>query len=268
MSRAFQCAQSVVFFYHADLKPHKSRYWLTNEREKDQEAFDKSVHTICLVYKHAPELREEGVHTVSTDEKTGIQALERAHPTLPMRPGLPESIEFEYIRHGAQCLIANLDVVTGQIISPTIGATRNEEDFAAHIEKTIKTDPEHRWVFVVDQLNTHKSESLVRLVADLSGIEDDLGKKGKSGILKSMETRASFLGDPSHTIQFIYTPKHTSWMNQVEIWFSTLARKLLKRGSFKSIEELKNRILAFINYFNNTMAKPFRWTYAGRPLRA
>jgi transposase len=185
-----------------------------------------------------------------------------------MRPGLPESIEFEYIRHGTQCLTANLDVATGGMIAPTVASTRNEEDFAAHIAKTIKTDPEGRWVFIVDQLNTHKSESLVRLVADLCGIENDLGKKGKSGVLESMETRASFLADPSHGIQFIYTPKHTSWMNQVEIWFSTLTRKLLKRSSCKSTEELKDRILTFINYFNHTMAKPYRWTYAGRPLRA
>lgn len=185
-----------------------------------------------------------------------------------MRPGLPESTEFEYIRHGTQCLTANLDVATGQIISPTVAPTRNEQDFAAHLANTINTDPEGRWLFIVDQLNTHKSESLVRLVANLCGIEDDLGKKGKSGILESMETRASFLTDPSHRIQFMYTPKHTSWMNQIEIWFSILARKLLKRGSFTSSEELKNRILAFISYFNDTMAKPFKWTYAGRPLRA
>lgn len=268
MSKAFLPAQSVVFFYQADLKPHRFRYWLTNERKKDPETFDKTVHTICRVYRKAQELKEEGVHTVSTDEKTGIQALERAHPTLPLTPGLPERVEFEYIRNGTQCLTANLDVATGQIISPTVGHTRNEEDFAAHIEKTIKTDPDGRWVFIVDQLNTHKSESLVCLVARLCGIEDDLGKKGKSGILESMESRATFLADPSHRIQFIYTPKHTSWMNQVEIWFSTLTRKLLKRGSFKSTDELKNRILAFIDYFNDTMAKPFRWTYAGRPLRA
>jgi hypothetical protein len=205
---------------------------------------------------------------VSTDEKTGIQALERAHPTLPMTPGSPERQEFEYIRNGTQCLTANLDVATGSIISPTVAPTRNEGDFAAHIERTINTDPDARWVFVVDQLNTHKSEALVRLVGHRCGIEDDLGTKGKSGILESMETRAAFLADPSHKIQFVYTPKHTSWMNQVEIWFSTLARKLLKRGSFTSTDELKNRILAFIDYFNDTMARPYRWTYAGRPLRA
>lgn len=268
MSRVFRPAQSAVFFSKADIKPHHVRYWLNNERDKDPESFDKTVHDICQVYKQAPELRGEGVHIVSTDEKTGIQALERAHPTLPLRPGSPEHPEFEYIRHGTQCLTANLDVASGQIITPSVGPTRNEKDFAAHIEQTIKTDPDGRWVFIVDQLNTHKSESLVRLVDHRCAIQGDLGTKGKSGILESMETRASFLADPSHRIQFIYTPKHTSWMNQIEIWFSTLTRKLLKRGSFESTDKLKNRILAFIAYFNDTMAKPFRWTYAGRPLRA
>lgn len=184
-----------------------------------------------------------------------------------MKPGLEERPEFEYIRHGTQCLIANFDVASGQVVSPSVGPTRTEEDFSAHIETTINTDPEVEWIFIADQLNTHKSEFLVRLVAKQCGIDEDLGVKGKSGVLESMATRAQFLTDPSHRIRFIYTPKHTSWLNQVEIWFSILVRRLLKRASFKSTEELRNRILAFIDYFNRTMAKPFRWTYAGRPLR-
>jgi transposase len=184
-----------------------------------------------------------------------------------MKPGLEERPEFEYIRNGTQCLIANFDVATGRIVSPSVGPTRTEEDFSAHIEKTIATHPKENWIIITDQLNTHKSESLVRLVASHCGIEGNLGVKGKSGVLESMETRAQFLTDPAHRVRFIYTPKHTSWLNQVEIWFSILVRRLLKRAEFKSTEELKNRILAFIEYFNRTMAKPFRWTYAGRPLR-
>ena len=205
---------------------------------------------------------------MSTDEKTGIQANERTHPTRPMQPGLVERMEFEYIRHGTQTLMANFEVATGSILSPSIGPTRTEEDFVRHIEHTIQTDPEAPWIFIVDQLNTHQSASLVHKVADWCGIQEELGVKGKCGILASMESRAEFLQDPSHRIRFVYTPKHTSWLNQVEIWFSILVRRLLKRGSFTSVEELRQRMLAFIDYFNKTMAKPFKWTYAGRPLAA
>ena len=208
------------------------------------------------------------MHVVSTDEKTGIQANERTHPTRPMQPGLVERMEFEYIRHGTQTLMANFEVATGSILSPSIGPTRTEEDFVRHIEHTIQTDPEAPWIFIVDQLNTHQSASLVHKVADWCGIQEELGVKGKCGILASMESRAEFLQDPSHRIRLVYTPKHTSWLNQVEIWFSILVRRLLKRGSFTSVEELRQRMLAFIDYFNKTMAKPFKWTYAGRPLAA
>jgi transposase len=220
------------------------------------------------LYQHAQPLAEQGVHIISTDEKTGIQAIERAHPTRPMQPGCVERVEFEYIRHGTQALIANFEVATGTVIAPSVGPTRTEEDFVAHIERTIALDPEAEWVFVVDRLNTHQSASLVRLVAQQCGIEADLGVKGKSGIIASMEHRASFLQDPQHRIRFVYTPKHASWLNQVEIWFSILVRRLLKRASFVSVEELRQRLLAFIDYFNKTVAKPFKWTYAGRPLAA
>jgi len=213
-------------------------------------------------------MHEQGVYVVSTDEKTGIQANERAHPTRPMKPGLVERVEFEYIRHGTQTLIANFEVATGQVVAPSVGPTRTEEDFADHIERTIARDPAAAWIFIVDRLNTHQSESLVRLVANQCRIEEELGVKGKSGILESMPARATFLQDRQHRIRFVYTPKHTSWLNQVEIWFGILARRLLKRASFTSVADLRQRMIAFMDYFNKTMAKPFKWTYAGRPLTA
>jgi transposase len=250
------------------LKPHQSRYWLNHDRAADPQQFDTDVRTIGEWYHHAQELHEHGVHLVSTDEKTGIQANERAHPIRPMQPGLVERVECEYIRHGTQTLIANFEVATGQVMAPSVGPTRTEEDFVGHIERTISLDPAAAWVFIVDRLNTHQSESLVRLIAKQCGIEEDGGVKGKAGILESMSTRAAFLDDPTPRIRFVYTPKHTSWLNQVEIWFGILVRRRLKRASFTSVDDLRERLLAFIDYFNKTMAKPFKWTYAGRPLVA
>lgn len=247
------------------MKPHRTRYWL-NHDVVDDAAFRQEVRTVCQLYHQATELHEQGVQVISTAEKTGIQALERLHPTRPMAPGKAEAREFEYTRHGTQALTANFEVATGQVLHPTIGDTRTEEDFVGHIRTTVGTDPEGKWVFIVDQLNTHKSASLVELVAELCPVEGELGVTGKSGILKDMDSRATFLQDSRHRIRFVYTPKHSSWLNQVEIWFGILTRRLLKRGNFSSKEELKRRILAFIEFFNQTLAKPFRWTYIGKPL--
>lgn len=221
------------------------------------------------MYQQAPGLAEQGERTVSTDEMTGVQALERKHPGLPLAPGQVERREFEYVRHGTRCFIVSRDVVTGKIVAPYCGPTRTEADFLAHLQAVVASDPEAvRWHIVCDQLNTHQSESLVYWVAQLCDIDDDLGVKGECGILASMASRAAFLSEPSHKVVFHYTPKHSSWLNQIEIWLSILVRKLLKRGSFTSVEELQAKVLAFIDYYNRTMAKPFKWTYQGKALTA
>jgi hypothetical protein len=234
------------------LQPHRSRYWLTPPVE-DPVLFEQHVAAVCACYQQAP-----------AREEAGIQALERAHPGLPMRPGQVERREVEYRRHGTLCLLANLQVASGRIIAPSIGPTRTEEDFVAHLDQTVATDPAAGWIFLVDTLNTPCSAGLVVWVAARCGIEADLGVKGHHGILHARATRAAFLADPSHRIRFVYTPPHCSWLNQVEIWFGTLSRLLLKRGTFASRVALREKILACIAYYNAARAKPIRWTYTGR----
>lgn len=215
-------------------------------------------------------MAQQGERVVSNDEMTGVQALERKHPGLPLKPGKVERREYEYIRHGTLTFIINFEVATGQVGLVSAGSTRTEQDYLRHIQRTVEAEPEvKRWHFVVDNLNIHQSESLVRYVAALSGIDETtLGVKGKSGVLHSRHSRADFLSQSEHRIVFHYTPKHASWLNQVEIWLSILVRKLLKRGSFTSVEQLKAKVLAFVEYYNQTMAKPFKWTSKGKALSA
>ena len=196
---------------------------------------------------------------------TGIQALEHKYPDKPVIPGKAARLEFESIRHGTIHLIGFFDVATGRMERPYLNPTRTEEYFVEAIRALVETDPEASWTFVCDGLNIHKSESLVRFVAEQCGLSEDLGCKGKSGILKNQESREEFLHQKDHRIRIVYTPKYCSWMNQIEIWFGMINRRLLKRKSYQSIEELKESILRFIEQYN-IMAKPFRWTYKGIPL--
>src|SRR3954453_18633230 len=259
-------SQVSRYLNEAALQPHKSRYWL-NTTETDPARFEEQVKGVCDTYLAAPALeKSHGTHTVCVEEMTGVQALERNAPTKPMIAGKRELIEFEYTRNGTVCLIGNFVVTTGELLRPPIGPTRTEADFAGHIEQTVATDPQGSWVFVVDNLNIHCSEGLVKLVAEACEVTQELGKKGTRGGLKSVASREAFLSEPGMRILFVYLPKHSSWLNQIEVIFGVIMRKVIRRGSFTSVEDLRTKLLNFIAYFNRAFAEPFRWTYTGRPL--
>jgi DDE superfamily endonuclease len=240
----------------ADLKPHKSRYWL----HSDDPDFEAKALALCRLYLDAPRLYREGELVVCVDEKTSIQALERQHPTKPLRRGQPERQEFEYVRHGTRCLLASLVVPTGQVIG-SVTACRGTWDFVRHIRDVVEQFPEvKRFHWVMDNLNTHWTFALCQYLGKLSGVWDARPP------LRTGAQRRTFLTDAAHKHVVHFTPKHGSWLNQVEIWFGVLTRRLLRRGEFRSVEELAERIRAFIAYYDRYHAHPYEWTYTGKPL--
>ena len=251
-----------------DLQPHHSQYWC-NTTETDPERFQRQVELVCQTYRDAPQLYHQShTHTVCVDEMTSLQANERRAETKLPKPGQIAKEEFQYTRHGTVCVTGNWHVVRGQLLAPTISETRDNADFAQHIEQTIATDPQAGWVFVVDNLNTHCGEPLVRMVAEKLGIDQaTLGIARKSGVVSTMETRRAFLSDPTHRIRFVYLPKHSSWLNQIEMIFGIINRRVMRRSSFTSKRDLIEKLERFIKYFNETIAKPMNWTYTGRPTR-
>lgn len=242
--------------------PHRFRYGLTEEEDPQR---PENIVEGCQVYAQAAERGKQGERTISRDEMTGVQALQRKHPDLPMLSGHALRRAFEYIRHGTLSWFINVDGAPGQVIEPSWGATRGEEDCVTHLKRLIASSPEtKRWHLMMDNLDIHRSESLVRWIAEREGIEQETwGVKGKRGIVRSMKSRSAFLHDPTHRVVFSYTPTHASWMNQVEMWLRILVRKLLKRGNFTSLDDVRDQILAFIGSSNRTMARPITWTYTG-----
>ena len=212
------------------------------------------MKTVCDTYLVAPEReRIDQTHTVSVDEMTGLQTLERIAPSKSMIAGQCELIEFESARHGTLCLIGNFVVTTGELRRPTIGPTRTETDFASPIEPTVAADPKGSWVFVMDNLNIHCLESWVRLVAGACEVPTDLGKKRVRGVLKSVASRPAFLSESSHRIRFVDLPKHSSWLNQIEVVFGVIMRKVIRRGSFTSVEDLRTKWWDFIDLFPSSV---------------
>jgi transposase len=174
---AISASQIGRFLQQAAVQPHRKKTWL-NTMEKDAQKFQAEVENVCRTYLEAPaKAATDGTHTVSVDEATSLQAIERNAPDKPAQPDSMPKQEFEYTRHGTTTLTAGLDVVTGMIVCPTLEATRTEPEFVAHITRTVDTDPDAEWIFLVDRLNTHLSESLVKFVAERCGLPDALGKK-------------------------------------------------------------------------------------------
>jgi DDE superfamily endonuclease len=240
----------------ADLKPHKSVYWLNSH---DPE-FDTKARQIGQVYVQAPVLYQQGTLLICCDEKTGMQVLERKEPTQTAQPGKPAKRERDYIRHGTRALIASFVVATGEVVWD-LGPTRTSVDFAAHVRHVARQFPDlPRFEWVVDQLNTHWSLELCRVIAELSKVRFDENQ------LRRGAQRRAFLSDPTHKHVFHYLPKHGSWLNQIELWFSVLARRWLKCGDFASIEIFEARFREYLENYNTHHAHPYRWTYTGEPL--
>lgn len=203
-------------------------------------------------------------HVISIDEKTGIQAIERAKSAAPKSKGAHQRVEYEYIRHGTTTLIAANNVENGQVINYHMGDTRDETDYADFVKGTIHALPEMDQVIILsDQLNTHMSETLVRWIAECEGYDEGLGTKGREGILKNMVTRRRFLEKEEHRIRFVFTPKHCSWLNPIENWFAKLQRHVISNGNFSSVEELQSKIEAYVAFYNECLAKPLKWKFKG-----
>lgn len=219
---------------------------------------------ICWLYQQAQWLRQNAqVHVICLDEKTGIQAIERKFLNATPSPGKPRRADFGYKRNGTTDLLAAREVADAQLVCYRNGPTHNSQDFVQLLEAVKqKLDAQASIVFIADQYSTHLSEDVVRWVAAQIEFEGDLGKKGYKGILQNKESRRLFLEDSRHRIQFFYTPKHCSWLNQIEHWFGLLSRHVLKNASFKSVKELEERIAQYIDYYNKYLAKPMNWRYS------
>ena len=240
----------------ADLKPHRSVYWL-NSHDPD---FDAKAKAICDLYLRSPRLYQQGEVVICMDEKTGMPIRQRRYPTQLARPGHPEKREHEYLRHGTRALLASFVVPTGEVVWD-VGPTRTSDDFAAHLLRVVKRFADwSRMTWVVDNLNTHWSLQACEILAMLNDRPFCLRA------LKQGRHRRAFLTDPDYPYRFVFTPKHGSWLNQVELWFSVLARRFLTRGDFASPAEFDERLRHYLEEYNRQQAHPYRWTYTGEPL--
>jgi hypothetical protein len=240
----------------ADLKPHKSVYWL-NSHDPD---FDAIAREVCRLYLQAPALYRQGHLLLSTDEKSGMQVLQRGQPTRRAIPGHPERRERDYVRHGTRTLIASFAVPTGEVVWD-LGPTRTNDDFAAHLLHALRHFAGfEQMTWVVDNLNTHYSLQACEVLAAVNG------RPFWPGALRTGAQRRAFLSDPGYPFRLVYLPRHGSWLNQVELFFSVLARRWLRRGDFAGVADFEARLRVFLEDYNARQAHPYRWTYTGEPL--
>ncbi len=238
------------------IKPHRWHYWL-NSPDPD---FDIKMQDVVGLYLKALAMYQEGEIVFSVDEKTSIQALQRKHPMIPGKAASVDLIEHEYIRHGTCCLTAGFEVATGGVMG-MLTPNRPAEVFAEFMEWVCEYYCDARAIHIVlDNLNTHYHELTCQVVANFCKCDPGQTKTGCQ--------RKDFLSNPSKRVVFHFTPTHASWLNQIEIWFSTLTGKVIRRGDFCSIGDLEDKVTKFIEYHNKYLAKPYAWTYTGKPLAA
>ncbi len=237
----------------ADIKPHKWRYWL---KITDPD-FETRMKDVTGIYLEAVALAKAGSLVFCVDEKTGMQALERETQDSPTRPGKPRRHDHRYKRHGSTVLIGAFQVHSGKIWGRFV-VSRDGPTFAAFIREVCESVPKAPAIhFVTDQLSTHSTPELCEVVAELSGVKCDPKK------LETAKLRKVFLLASGKRIIFHYTPLRASWLDQIEIWFSILSRKLLQLGSFSSLLDLQTKVFEFVEFYNRYLAHPFRWTYTG-----
>jgi putative transposase len=240
----------------AEITPHRSVYWLTSHAPD----FDVVSQDICRLYLDAPRLHQAGEAVICTDEKTGILIRRRKYETRPCAPGRPRQVEHEYVRLGSRHLSVSFQVATGQA-AYDLTQTHNGEDFARHLRHAVEEMPEaSRYHWVLDNNRTHSTPGVCWAVAELSGLAFDLEEHATA------KARRAWLSDPCHKHVFHFTPVHGSWLNQAELFFSVVSRKLLARDDFASAEAFVQGVGEWMDYHNKELAHPYGWTYAGTPL--
>jgi transposase len=255
------CYTTVArFLASCQLRPDRVQEWMNRKPQPD---FDRIAAEIKdhLANATSSDASNQEV-TISFDEKTGMQAKERIFPDQPMRPGQPARLEFEYKRHGTLTLLAAMVVQTGEILAVTRTNRTNETTakVLADLINQVMSRGHERIHVILDQLNTHWSVDLVHTVARLCGLPIPAHPEIKTGA-----QRRAWLRRPDKAIVFLYTPKHASWLNPIEIWFGVLSKKVLRRGSFRSTTDLDTQVQRFVEYYNQKLAHPYtfkRWRTA------